>query len=220
MKSVRASVIILTIVVVMFLSGCEKLSPSNTIRYNGDGKLCYNGKIYVECDDMVSWKFHFDSDSVDCVEIAVRPGLLYVFGQVHKYYGNDLENPEYICILNPYKFYVREDLKIDFDSMLTIQDTEETYSFRISDIITDKKIDFESYGPEITDNGFKEICDFNAWIEPDNFAYLWITVLEKDGSYYLQDAWDSDLYLLKDGFETELARLGLIGRTEGKSGDG
>lgn len=35
-----------------------------------------------------------------------------------------------------------------------------------------------------------------------------------DDSYYLQDSDESDLYLLKDGFETELERLGLIGKTE------
>lgn len=206
MKSLRVLVIILAIAVLIFLSGCEKLSPSNTIRYSEDGKLCYNGNLYVKFDDMGSWKFHFDRDSVDCIEIAVRPGLLYVLGQVHKYYGNDPENPEYICVLSPHLSYVREDLIIDFDLLLTIKEINEIYSFRISDVITGDKIDFESY----IDYDFTEECEFCAWIEPDNFLYLCINIFKRDGNYYLQDSNKSDLYLLKDVFVEDLERLGFI----------
>lgn len=209
MKAIRVTAITLVIVILAVLSGCVKISPADTIRYTADGNLHYNGSAYVN----TSGKYLADTDSEDCVKIAVRPfGILFLLGAVSVYYGNDAENPEYIYSSRGQGFYVREDLKIDLDSLLTIQDTEEVYSFRISDIITDEKLDFDSY--DRSANSFEEICDFNAWIEPDNFAYLWITVLKKDGNYYLQDSHESDLYLLKDGFETELERRGLIGRTE------
>ncbi|MGN0492816.1 MAG: hypothetical protein ACI4F7_04135 [Acutalibacteraceae bacterium] len=209
MKAVRVTAIILAAAILAVLSGCRKLSPSDTIMYTADGNLHYNGRAYVNSGS----KYYADTDSEDCVKIAVRPyGFFYLLGAVTVYYGNDAENPEYISPSRGHDLYVREDFKIDFDSLLTIQDTEEVYSFRISDIVTAESLDLESY--DRSANSFEEVCDFDAWIEPDNFAYMWITVLEKDGSYYLQDSNLSDLYLLKDGFETELERLGLIGRTE------
>lgn len=210
MKAVRVTSIILAAAILAVLSGCVKISPSDTIRYTVDENLHYNGRVYVNSGS----KYYADTDSEDCVKIAVRPyGFFYLLGAVTVFYGNDAENPEYISPSRGHDLYVREDLKIDFDSLLTIQDTEEIHSFRISDIITGEKLDFDSYNRSA--NSFEKVCDFNAWIEPDNFAYMWIFILKKDGSYYLQDSDESDLYLLKDGFETELESFGLIGKTKG-----
>lgn len=209
MKAVRVTAIILVAAILAVLSGCQKIPSADTVRFTADGNLHYNGRAYVNSGS----KYYADTDSEDCVKIAVRPyGFFYLLGAVTVFYGNDAENPEYISPSRGHDLYVREDLKIDFDSLLTIQDTEEVYNFRISDIITGESLDLESY--DRCANSFEEVCDFNAWIEPDNFAYMWIFILKKDGNYYLQDSDESDLYLIKDGFETELERLGLIGRSE------
>lgn len=212
MKAERLVSFILAVAVLIALSGCRELSPADTVRFTEDGKLHYNEKAYIQYAN-TNGKYQADMDSSDCVELAIRPfGLFYLLGAVTYYYGNDSENPEYIYSPRGYGFYVREDLKIDFDSLLTIQDTEENYSFRISDVITGDKLDYDSYNLSPEKDSFENVCDFLTWVEPDNFAYLCITILKKDDSFYLQDVWDSDLYLLKNAFVEDLDNLGFIGK--------
>lgn len=202
----RALVLLLVTLCLLTLTACEKLSSNDTVTFPVEGMLVYNDNIYIQYSN-TNGKFDADIEGQDSVKIATRPfGFFYILGAVTEYYANDSENPEYIFAPRGYCFYVRNDLTIDHNSLLTVYNNEESYSFKINDVILEEKIEFEVYdNNRLNSNSpFEEVRVLEAWIEPDKFAFLNINIIKQADKYYLQDSWDSDLYLLKEEFTNQI----------------
>ena len=138
--------------------------------------------------------------------IATKPyGFFYSLGAVTKYYGNNLENPTFITNSRTIDIYVREDITLDFDSELSVCDTQEPYEFKISDVITSNSI---AYRVEEEDK-FTSICNFYVAFKQYPYIKLWIEIHEYEDKLYLQDVFDSDYYEITDSFEEDIYRLGL-----------
>ena len=204
----RIVALMLSVTICVLFCSCTPLSKLNTISYNDDStEMYYNGYTYVNYDNYNGkYRFDLEKDTDNWVEIATMPyGFFYILGAVTVYYGNDTEKPDFITNSRTIDFYVREDIAIDHSLALSVCDTEESFSFCISDVITENSIDYsidKKYD-------YQEICNFFAVFEDYPSVKLWITIYELNGKLYLQDVHDSDYYEITDAFKEDLYRFGL-----------
>ena len=206
MKKITALLLVL-IMCVMFCS-CAPLSKSGTISYNDDfTQLYYNGATYVSYKNTTGkYRFEPEQDAEYWVKIATMPyGFFYILGAVTEYYGNDVDNPDYITNDRSRSFYVREDLTIDHRSALSVCDTDAPFRFCLADVTTGNVIPFDM-DKKVE---LHEICNFFAAFEDYPGVRLWITVYEQNGRFYLQDVHDSDFYEITDAFKDDLYQAGI-----------
>ena len=182
---------------------CATFSVPDILVFTDDAsELRYQDQTYINIRNN-SGKYQVDYDSEELVKIVEFP---YGYGDnIETFYGNDIENPDFIVDKSSEYFYVRQDVTIDHSFMLSARDTDEPFCFRISDITTGAVIPF------VFDQKaeFAVLCDFFATFEAYPSLYLWITISERDGRLYLQDVWDSDYYALTDAFVETLYNFGL-----------
>ena len=193
----------------LYLCSCTPLSPSNTISYNEDhSEMYYNERTYINYNNTTG-KYRFNREEDDTWhEIATMPYSslsYYILDAVTFYYGNNIENPDFIICSRTSDFYVREDITLNHDTELSLCDTKEPYCFKISDAITENFIEFNLEQK----NQFTKLCDFSAFIEKYPYIKLWISIYEYNDKLYLQETWDCDYYEITDNFKSELHRLGL-----------
>ena len=188
------------------LCSCTPLSPSNTISYNEDhSEMYYNERTYINYNN-TSGKYDFNCEDDVWHEIATMPyGFFYILGAVTAYYGNNIENPDFIICSRTPDFYVREDITLNHDTELSLCDTKEPYCFKISEVTTKSIIEFNLEQK----NQFTKLCDFSVSIEKYSYIKLRISIYEYNNKLYLQENWDSDYYEITDNFKSDLYRLGL-----------
>ena len=183
----------------------KELSPKDTIIWNGDGSITYNGIKYTNTNNY-NGKITTDYDSEHCVKIATMP-YSYLFGAVSVFYGDDLENPDIISCSRGRNVWIREGMDIDELIMTNNCVVSDSFSFKICDIITEESIPYSF-----------ELESRPAWVV--NFARFpledypafsfWPEIVSVDGELYLQYVDNSDFYKITDEFEAELRENGFI----------
>ena len=184
----------------------KELSPKDTIIWNGDGSITYNGIKYTNTNNY-NGKITTDYDSEHCVKIATMP-YSYLLGTVSVFYGDDLENPDIISRSGGGDdVWIREGIDIDELIMTNNCVVSDSFSFKICDIITEESIPYSF-----------ELESRPAWVV--NFARFpledypafsfWPEIVSVDGELYLQYVWDSDFYKITNEFEAELRENGFI----------
>lgn len=169
--------------------------------------MYYNGLTYINYNNTNGkYRFDIEKDTECWSSIATKPyGFFYVLGAVTEYYGNDMENPTFITNSRTIDFYVREDIALDYNSELSICDTQDPYDFKISDVITGNYIAYSIDQEE----RFTSVCNFFVAFKEYTYVKMWIEIYEYEGKLYLQDVWDSDYYEITDSFEEDIFCLGL-----------
>ena len=188
-----------------YITFWKELSPSGTIEWDyDDNGIIYNGTKYVNTENY-NGKISTDYDSEHCVKIATMP-YSYLLGAVSVFYGNELENPDIISCNRGHDVWIREGMNIDDLIMTNNCVVNDSFSFRICDVITDKSIPYSSeLGNKRHEVHFERISleDYPAFS-------MYIYIIPLDGELYLQYVWDSDFYEITDDFETELRENGFI----------
>ena len=188
-----------------YITFWKELSPSGTIEWDyDDNGIIYNGTKYVNTENY-NGKISTDYDSEHCVKIATMP-YSYLLGAVSVFYGNELENPDIISCNRGHGVWIREGMNIDDLIMTNNCVVNDSFSFRICDVITDKSIPYSSeLGNKRHEVHFERIPleDYPAFS-------MYIYIIPLDGELYLQYVWDSDFYEITDDFETELRENGFI----------
>ena len=188
-----------------YITFWKELSPSGTIEWDyDDNGIIYNGTKYVNTENY-NGKISTDYDSEHCVKIATMP-YSYLLGAVSVFYGNELENPDIISCNRGHDVWIRGGMNIDDLIMTNNCVVNDSFSFRICDVITDKSIPYSSeLGNKRHEVHFERILleDYPAFS-------MYIYIIPLDGELYLQYVWDSDFYEITDDFETELRENGFI----------
>lgn len=195
------------LVMVCVLVGCTFTGAvedaPDRIDYNDDlSELHYNGRTYRNMGDGYSYDSIFLKDSVYWKEIAKEPyGWGAILGAVTTYYGDEVENPEYIIPSRGEMLYVREDLTLGIDTELKACGVEETYIFRISEVMTGEIVEFE-----VGEKQLRRVYDFYGEVVDFPGIRFWMKISEFEGNWYLQYMWDSDYYRIPETFVEKVAR--------------
>ena len=181
----------------------QEISPPDTIEWNADDSITYNGTKYVSIGNS-NGKIRADYDSEDCVKIATMP-FSYLLGAVSVFYADNTEDPDIISCDRGNDIWVREGINIDELIMDNLCAVSDTFSFRIRDVITDEVIPYSS------ELGNRRSL-LNLWFPLEEYrAFSFcVTVVPLDGELYLQYVWNSDFYKITDEFEADLYANGLI----------
>ena len=188
-----------------YITFWKELSPSGTIEWDHDDNgIIYNGTKYVNTENY-NGKISTDYDSEHCVKIATMP-YSYLLGAVSVFYGNELENPDIISCSRGGDVWIREGMDIDDLIMTNNCVVNDSFSFRICDVITEESI---PYSFEL--GNIRHRVHFERIPLEDYPAFsMYIYIIPLDGELYLQYVWDSDFYEITDDFETELRENGFI----------
>ena len=189
-----------------YITFYKELSPKDTIVWNEeDNSITYNGIKYTNTNNY-NRKISTDYDSEHCVKIATMP-YSYLLGAVSVFYGDDLENPDIISCSRGGDVWIREGMDIDELIMTNNCVVNESFSFRICDVITEESI---SYSLEL-ESRHALVVNFARFPLEDYPAFsFWPEIVSVDGELYLQYVWDSDFYKITDEFEAELRENGFI----------
>ena len=189
-----------------YITFYKEISPKDTIVWNEeDDSITYNGIKYTNTNNY-NGKISTDYDSEHCVKIATMP-YSYLFGAVSVFYGDDLENPDIISCSRGGAVWIREGMDIDELIMTNNCVVNESFSFRICDVITEESI---SYSLEL-ESRHALVVNFARFPLEDYPAFsFWPEIVSVDGELYLQYVWNSDFYKITDEFETELIENGFI----------
>ena len=188
-----------------YITFWKELSPSGPIEWDHDDNgIIYNGTKYVNTENY-NGKISTDYDSEHCVKIATMP-YSYLLGAVSVFYGNELENPDIISCSRGGDVWIREGMDIDDLIMTNNCVVNDSFSFRICDVITEESI---PYSFEL--GNIRHRVHFERIPLEDYPAFsMYIYIIPLDGELYLQYVWDSDFYEITDDFETELRENGFI----------
>ena len=183
----------------------EELSPKDTIIWNLDNSITYNGIKYTNTNNSYG-KISTDYDSEHCVKIGTMP-YSYLFGTVSYLYGDDLENPDILARSGGGNdLWIREGMDIDDLIMNNNCVVSDSFSFKICDVITDKSIPYSS---ELGNIRHTARFEWTALEDYPAFSFC-VSIIPVDGELYLQYVWDSDFYKITDEFEIELMENGFI----------
>ena len=189
-----------------YITFYREISPKDTIVWNEeDSSITYNGIKYINTNNY-NGKISTDYDSEYCVKIATMP-YSYLLGAVSVFYGDDLENPDIISCSRGGDVWIREGMDIDELIMTNNCVVNESFSFRICDVITEESI---SYSLEL-ESRHALVVNFSRFPLEDYPPFsFWPESVSVDGGFYLQYVWDSDFYKISDEFEAELRENGFI----------
>ena len=188
-----------------YITFYREISPKDTIVWNEeDDSITYNGIKYFNTNN-TNGKIKTDYDSEHCVKIATMP-YSYLLGAVSVFYGDDLENPNIISCSRAGNVWIREEMDIDNLIMNNNCVVNDSFSFKICDVITDKSIPYSFELGNIRHTVFFEriaLEDYPA------FSFC-VSIIPVGDELYLQYVWNSDFYKITDEFETELIENGFI----------
>ena len=188
-----------------YITFYREISPKDTIVWNEeDDSITYNGIKYFNTNN-TNGKIKTDYDSEHCVKIATMP-YSYLLGAVSVFYGDDLENPNIISCSRARNVWIREEMDIDNLIMNNNCVVNDSFSFKICDVITDKSIPYSFELGNIRRTVFFEriaLEDYPA------FSFC-VSIIPVGDELYLQYVWNSDFYKITDEFETELIENGFI----------
>ena len=189
-----------------YITFYKEISPKDTIIWNEeDNSITYNGIEYTNTNNY-NGKISTDYDSEHCVKIATMP-YSYLLGAVSVFYGDNLENPTIISCSRGGDVWIREDLNIDNLIMNNNCVVNDSFSFKICDVITEESI---PYSLELETRHYL-VVNFEQFPLEDYPAFrFWPEIVSVDGELYLQYVWNSDFYKITDEFETELIENGFI----------
>lgn len=196
----RIIALLLTVLLCLSLCACGKVS------YNDDSSsLYYNGRTYINYNNH-NCKYRTNVENIGWKKIAWQPyGFFFILGAVTEFYGNDVNNPDFIANSRTVDLYVREDITLDHNTRLCVSDCSEPYSFVFSEVTTGKVIAFDLEQKD----AYTEICNFFVTLEEYPLIEQWFTVWQIGDNIYIQDNWDSDFYEITDGFMEDIYRFGL-----------
>ncbi len=188
-----------------YITFYREISPKDTIVWNEeDDSITYNGIKYINTNN-TNGKISTDYDSEHCVKIATMP-YSYLLGAVSMFYGDDLENPDIISCSRGGNVWIREGMDIDNLIMNNNCVVNDSFFFRICDVITEESI---PYSFEL--GNIRQRVYFERIPLEDYPAFRFdIDVTSIEGELYLQYVWNSDFYKITDEFEAELRRNGFI----------
>ena len=188
-----------------YITFYRELSPKDTIIWNDDNSIVYNGTTYIDTHNY-NGKISVNFDSENCVKIATIP-YSYLLGAGSVFYGDDFENPTLISCSRGMDVWIREGMDIDALIMTNNCVVTDFFSFKICDVITDKSI---PYSFELSEK-CASLVNFEEFPLEDYPAFsFWPEIVSVDGELYLQYVWDSDFYKITYEFEVELRENGLI----------
>ena len=187
-----------------YITFYKELSPKDTIIWNEeDNSITYNGIKYTNTNNY-NGKISTDYDSEHCVKIATMP-YSYLFGATSVFYGDDLENPDIISCSRGGDVWIREGMDIDNLIMNNNCVVNDSFSFKICDVITEESIPFS------LESRHYLVVNFEKFSLNDYPAFsFWPEIVLIDGELYLQYVWNSDFYKITDEFEIELIENGFI----------
>ena len=188
-----------------YITFFREISPKDTIVWNKeDDSITYNGIKYINTNN-TNGKISTDYDSEYCVKIATMP-YSYLLGAVSVFYGDDLENPTIISCERTGGVWIKEGMDIDALIMTNNCVVNDSFSFKICDVITDKSIPYSSELGNI-----RHEVHFEGMPLEDYPAFsMCISIIPLDGELYLQYVWNSDFYKITHEFEAELRENGFI----------
>ena len=189
-----------------YITFYKELSPKDTIVWNEeDNSITYNGIKYTNTNNY-NGKISTDYNSEHCVKIATMP-YSYLLGAVSVFYGDNLENPTIISCNRGGGVWIREGLNIDNLIMNNNCVVNDSFSFKICDVITEESI---PYSLELETRHYL-VVNFARFPLEDYPAFrFWPEIVSVDGELYLQYVWDSDFYKITNEFEAELRENGFI----------
>ena len=189
-----------------YITFYKEIFPKDTIVWNEeDDSITYNGIKYTNTNNHTG-KISTDYNSEHCVIIATTP-YSYLFGGVSVFYGDNLENPTIISCDRGGDVWIREGLNIDNLIMNNNCVVNDSLSFKICDVITEKSI---PYSLELETRHYL-VVNFEQFPLEDYPAFsFWPESVLIDGELYLQYALNSDFYKITDEFEIELIENGFI----------
>ena len=188
-----------------YITFYREISPKDTIVWNEeDDSITYNGIKYFNTNN-TNGKIRTDYDSEHCVKIATMP-YSYLFGAVSVFYGDDLENPNIISCSRGRDVWIREEMDIDNLIMNNNCIVNDSFSFKICDVITDKSIPYSSELGDIRHT----VCFERIALEDYPAFSFCVSIIPVGDELYLQYVWNSDFYKITDEFETELIENGFI----------
>lgn len=181
----------------------NELSPEGTLEYDEDDNLIYNGQKYIYTRNN-NGMLTPDYESEHCVKLASLP-YSYILGALSVYYGDDLENPDFIACSRGDFMWFKEGIDVHEVIMTNNNRINDNVSFRICDVITG----------EIIPYSFEQPTGRQQWLEcfrlEDYPALVFsIIIVPIDGELYLQYVWDSDYYRITADFEDLLYEHGLL----------
>ena len=181
----------------------NELSPEGTLEYDEDDNLIYNGQKYIYTRNN-NGMLTPDYESEHCVKLASLP-YSYILGALSVYYGDDLENPDFIACSRGDFMWFKEGIDVHEVIMTNNNRINDKVSFRICDVITGETIPYS----------FEQEHGRRQWLEGIQLeAYpaliFSIIIVPIDGEFYLQYVWDSDYYRITADFEDLLYEHGLL----------
>ena len=185
-----------------YITFYREISPTDTITYNDEEhSITYNGIKYISANGKISADF----SSEYCVKIATMP-YSYLLCTVSVFYGDDSENPTIISCERTGSVWIREGTSIDDSIINTNYIVDNTFSFKLNDVITEESIPFSSE----SENRQALVSFENSPLEDYPAFSFHVDIIELDGELYLQYAWNSNFYKITDKFEVELRENGFI----------
>ena len=189
-----------------YITFYREISPKDTIVWNEeDNSITYNGIKYTNTNNY-NGKISTDYNSEHCVKIATMP-YSYLLSAVSVFYGDNLENPTIISCNRGGGVWIREGLNIDNLIMNNNCVVNDSFSFKICDVITEESI---PYSLELETRHYL-VVNFARFPLEDYPAFRFRPeIVSVDGELYLQYVWNSDFYKITDEFEIELIENGFI----------
>ena len=182
----------------------RELSPKGTIVYNEDDSITYNGVKYINTRNY-NGKIRCDYDSEHCVKIAAMP-YSYLLGALSVFYGDNLESPDIISCSRGENVWLRDGMDIDEIIMTNNCVFNDSFSFRICDVITEESI---PYSNEL--HNAEAVVDFKQFILEDYPAFsFYVDIDAIDGELYLKYFYYSDHYKITEEFEAKLEEMGFL----------
>ena len=200
----------LCLVLCICLAGCASKNPvyqAHSFEFNTDGDvLYYNDHTYIANPNGELFEFFYiilDDNWVKVAALPWDPMTYSLYPVTTTYYGDDIDNPIVICCSRTNSIWVREDITLDHNSMLSACNTKEAVTFRIPDITTENSL---PYSADTEDRRTHYLVMEAAFVDcPLVTAAICFSMI--DGTVYLQtDTW-GDYLEVTDEFVAILEQM-------------
>ena len=171
----------------------REISPEGTIEWNEDNSITYKETKYISIMNS-NGKIKTDYDSKHCVKIATMP-YSYILGAVSVFYGDDFEDPDIISCSRGGDVWIKDGMDIDELIMNNNCVVNDSFAFRICDVITGEYIPYSS---EVRNWRTLTNDFYGMQLEKYPAFGFDITIEQIDGELYLQYVWNSDFYKITD----------------------
>ena len=101
--------------------------------------------------------------------------------------------------------YVKKGIELNKNSKLFICDTEDKITFRLNEITTENKIEYQA-----NNSDFINVCDFYVAFEDYGFIYQYVSIYKKGDTHYLLIGGELDcFYEITEDFKNTIYTYGV-----------